>query len=220
MRREIEEGQQQHAPRPRFRFKSRADVEARRAKGHVSSKQGGAEGPDTEAASAQTGTAGSESRAGPGSSDETVFADQTGQDLVIRPGELARAGKGGDVRLSNLEDCVVSLCDVVTSLHMVGLRRCHVYVGAVASSAMVDDCVECTVMAASGQVSLRAPRPHVCTRPHEVTATPANRPPSHFVRSGSTRALAATYTCACGATPSSSTAPASAWRPSRSPTCR
>lgn len=197
MRREIEDAQEQHAPRPRFRFKSRADVEARRVKGHDQSARDEEEAANAAATSAQLEKAAA-ARTGAAGADETVFADETGKELAIRPGELARAGKGGDVRLRNLEDCVVSLCDTVTSLHVIGLRRCHVYVGAVVSSTMMDDCVDCTVMVGSGQVRDAGPWPllpnvppaHARTplwlAPHEVPPPPPlrpdPRPPEHPLR--------------------------------------
>ena len=74
----------------------------------------------------------------------------------LAPGRLREllGDSSNDVRLASLEDCTVSLCDVMGALRVHGLKRCRVYGGPIAGSVHLERCVDCVFFLASRQIRL------------------------------------------------------------------
>lgn len=161
----IEETRQAVVPRKRFAFNRsrRKEQEAKRA-AEAAGASGADGGSDDAGTGAGTGASkddgGAESKEASWAKfdvEEKSFEDASGKELVLAPGELGT--DGGNFKLSNLQDCVVVLTDVLRALRIDRLTRCHVYAGAVSGSVLLDGCTDCTFVLSSRQIRI-----HTSTR--------------------------------------------------------
>jgi hypothetical protein len=74
----------------------------------------------------------------------------SGVDVYRSPGSLS----GQDVWISDATDATIALCDHLGALRIDRVRRCRIYVGAVAGSVHLEDCVDCVLVLASRQIRI------------------------------------------------------------------
>ena len=153
------------APRRKFTFKSKRKKKKSAAKQQQQQQQkenatgqlGGQEVPAA-GATAAAGAAAAGATAAAGESTcarfavfEKKFEGLRGEVVHVGPGELA---DGQEFRLSNLEDCTVSLCAVTGAMHVSNLRRCRIFTGPVAGSVLVNGCTDCVFMLVTRQIRI------------------------------------------------------------------
>lgn len=136
----IIEKREEILPRKKFSFKARAKVatnsEANRAKNsEEKSKVKMAEGP-------------------PAMETEKLFGfhDQKDSQLTITRDE----SKQQDVKLSNLDNCVVKIFGCPSALHVNNLKSCRILCGPISRPAFVSNCTDCQFFLACQQLRIHS----------------------------------------------------------------
>ena len=136
------------APRERFRFASRTRPRTRRAASAV-------------------GTAGGDDGTSGGSGDVVVDGSEGDDDDERSPGTRDRRGEtvvardvreGEDYVLERLVDCDVFVLGAVRAIRAHELKRCRVYVAAVAGSAHLENVIDCVFCVAARQTRVHGAR--------------------------------------------------------------